>query len=124
MRGVAELADAEIRAAAEGAPEARSVNMRGLESRIRLMVAARLSLTPAQFSEIDDIAQEVLAALTQKLPQLVHRRVADLSAFDSGIVARAVALGIRRPGVGKDGGPRLASLDSTIAAMFSGAPLW
>lgn len=124
MIGVAELTDAVVGAAVEGARAARAEVFGVLGPRVRLMVAARLSPTPEQFAAVDDIAQEVMAALARELPHLVHRTVGGLNAFVSGIVTRQVALSIRRQGFARDAGGHPVSLDSTIAGISSGGPLW
>ena len=124
MIGVAELTDVVVGAAVEGARAARAEIFGVLGPRVRLMVAARLSPTPGQFAAVDDIAQEVMAALAQELSHLAHRTVDGLNAFVSGIVTRQVALSIRRQGFGKDAGGHPVSLGSTMAAISSGGPLW
>jgi RNA polymerase sigma-70 factor (ECF subfamily) len=124
MIGVAELTDEVVCAAVAGDSSACAQVFEQLQPRVRLMVAARLSPTPAQFGALDDLAQEVMVALTTALPNLARRTVAGLNAFVSGILTRQVALGIRRRGFAEAVREHVVSLDATVAALSTGGPLW
>ena len=124
MAGVEELTDEIVVAAVEGASSARAQVLEFVGSRVRLMVAARLSPTPGQFDAVDDIAQEVLVGLATGLANLTHRTVGGLNAYVSGIVSRQVASKIGPRGGAAAPGGHVASLDSTIATLSGGGPLW
>lgn len=123
MFGAGALTDRTVCAAAAGSrPDvARVVEM--LQPQVRLMVAGRLSPTPAQLDAVDELTQEVLLALTTSIARLENRTVDGLRAYLSGIVGHKVATALRRPR-GGTGGRGVRSLDSTIDSLSHVGPLW
>ncbi len=124
MQGVAGLTDDTVRAAAEGSREDLSRLLEALQTQVRLMVAARLSPTPAQLHAVDDTAQLVMTALSEGIARLERRTVAGLRAYASGIVARKVADLLRGRGEGGKQHPLARSLDSTVTAFSHAGGLW
>jgi RNA polymerase sigma factor (sigma-70 family) len=124
MFGTAELTDEVVRAAADGSrPETDQV-LEALGPQVWLMVAARLSPTPAQIHAVDDVAQQVMLVLAKRIPRLEQRSVVGLRAFVAGIVRREVAALYRRRGRDAVEGRRLRSLDSTLGSGTAAGPLW
>ena len=80
MFGATKLTDEVVRAAAEGSHEELGRLLEEIRPQVRLMVVARLSPTPAQFGEVDEIAQKVMLALTDGISRLENRTVAGLKA--------------------------------------------
>jgi RNA polymerase sigma factor (sigma-70 family) len=124
MTGVAELTDDLIAAAADGVTGARERVLALLEPRIRLMIAARLSPTPAQLQELDDIVQETLVVLVEQFGELWNRTRDGLNAWVSGTVSRLVAARIRRRSGDAPKTENAASLDSLTGSLSAAGPLW
>ena len=93
-----------------------------LRPQVQLMVAARLSPTPAQLDGVDDITQEVLLALAKGISHLEQRTVTGLKKFVSGIVTRQVAAWIK--GRKRQRGPGGTSFDKTAAGLTGAGPMW
>jgi RNA polymerase sigma factor (sigma-70 family) len=124
MFGIAELTDEVVRSAADGSrPEVDRV-LEVLGPQVWLMVAARLSPTPAQIHAVDDVAQQVMFVLARRLSRLEQRTVVGLRAFLLGIVRREVASLHRRRSRDALGDRRMRSLDSTLAGSTAAGPLW
>ncbi|MHC4949274.1 MAG: RNA polymerase sigma factor [Planctomycetota bacterium] len=126
MVALARVTDDAVRAAAGGSRRDLGRVVQALLPHIRLMISARLGPTPAQHDAAEDVAQQVVLALTTGIPRLRHRTVAGLQAYLSGIVRRKVAETIRRrarrPGNGHDDGVgRLAELVADGAVSPPGA---
>ena len=114
MSASRELTDEVVRLAAEGAEAERARVCELMQPRVSLMVAARLRPTRAQLDAADDIAQDVMLALTQNISNLEDRTVRGLHRFVSGIVGNKVSDWIRRlKRDGGDAGP-VRSLDSDV----------
>lgn len=124
MFGSSTLTDQEVRSAAEGSRLALERIAEALEPQVRLMVAARLSPTPAQLDAIEDIAQEVMLGLSAGISRLENRTIDGLRAFLSGIVVRKVADLIKRRGAGRTLRPAFRSLDSTVTSLSDAGRLW
>lgn len=124
MFGAGALTDEVVRAAVAGSRRDVARVVETLQPQVRLMVAARLSPTPAQFDAVDEIAQEVMLALATGISRLENRTVDGLRGYLSGIVMRMVAEALKRRGKGGALGPAVRSLDSTIASFSHAGPLW
>jgi RNA polymerase sigma factor (sigma-70 family) len=124
MFGAEAITEQSIQAAADGSAEALADVLEALQPQIRLMVAARLSATPSQLNDVEDIVQEVVMALTAALARLENRTVDGLRAYVSAIVSNKVATFLRGA-VKNGGGDRGArSLDTTIGSLSNAGPLW
>jgi RNA polymerase sigma factor (sigma-70 family) len=123
MTGVAELSDSIIVAAAEGSDWARTRLLELLAPQVRLMVRARLAPTPNQLLAVDDLAGQVLTALSNGVGRLENRTAAGLKAFLSSIVQHKVADFIRE-GNEQEARPAIQSLDSTVADFSRVGPMW
>ena len=123
MFGAEALTDDNVRAAVAGSrPDVARV-AETLLPQVRLMVAARLSPTPAQLDAVDEITQEAMLSLTAGIARLKNQSVDGLRGYLSGIVMRKVA-GVLQ---GRDKGLRgltVRSLDSTAASFSHAEPLW
>jgi RNA polymerase sigma factor (sigma-70 family) len=124
MFGTAELTDEVVRVAADGSRPATDQVLEALGPQVWLMVAARLSPTPAQIHAVDDVAQQVMLVLAKRISRLEQRTVAGLRAFVAGVVRREVAALYRRRGRDAGAGRRVRSLDSTLGSGTGAAPLW
>jgi RNA polymerase sigma factor (sigma-70 family) len=124
MFGAGALTDQTVCAAAAGSrPDVvRVVEM--LQPQVRLMVAGRLSPTPAQLDTVDELTQEVMLALTTSISRLESRTVDGLRAYLSGIVGHKVAGALQQQRRGGTGVRAQRSLDSTIASLSQAGPLW
>ena len=124
MFGASELTDDLVAAAVNG-KQADTTRMLELVSpQVELMVTARLSPTPGQLHDVQEISQLAMVALNRGLPRLRIRTVRGLRAFMSGIVARKVADHLKGRGEGDLTGPRPGSLDTTVRRMSGTGPLW
>jgi RNA polymerase sigma factor (sigma-70 family) len=123
MFGAGTLTDEVVRAAASGSRADIARVLEGLQPQVRLMVAARLSPTPAQLDAVDEISQEVMLGLTTGMARLDSQTVDGLRGYLSGIVMRKVAGALRRRG-NCGLGPSARSLDSTVASFSHAGPLW
>ena len=123
MTEVTELTDSVVVAASEGSDWARTRLLQVLAPQVRLMVRARLAPSSAQLYAVDDLAEQVLAALAAGLPRLEARTTTGLKAFLSGIVNHKVTDFIR---AGSPAGmrPAIQSLDSTVADFSQVGPMW
>ena len=123
MTEVTELTDSVVVAASEGSDWARTRLLEVLAPQVRLMVRARLAPSPARLYAVDDLAEQVLAALAAGLPRLEARTTTGLKAFLSGIVNHKVTDFIR---AGSPAGmrPAIQSLDSTVADFSQVGPMW
>lgn len=124
MTEVTELTDSVVVAASEGSDWARTRLLEVLAPQVRLMVRARLAPSPAQLYAVDDLAEQVLAALAAGLPRLEARTTAGLKAFLSGIVNHKVTDFIRAGGSPERMRPVIQSLDSTVADFSQVGPMW
>ncbi|UCC31401.1 MAG: hypothetical protein JSU86_03820 [Phycisphaerales bacterium] len=122
MLGAAELTDELVRRAAEGSKDDLGRVMEAMQPQVRMMVVARLSPAPEQLEAVDEVAQQVMVALTSGICRLESRSAGGLKAFVSGIVTRKVSDLLKKRGEGKI---RLnaASLDSTVTALSEAGPL-
>ncbi|MCP3902536.1 MAG: sigma-70 family RNA polymerase sigma factor [Planctomycetes bacterium] len=120
MFGAAGLNDELVRAASEGSQTARDRILEALAPQLRLMVAARLSPTPARFHAAEDVVQEVSVALAGARQKLRHRTVGGLRAYASAIADRKVCDLLRR----RVRQRAVRSLDSTIADLSRWVPRW
>ncbi len=118
------LSDDVVGGAARGVEVDRTRVMEALEPQVRLMVAARLSPSPAQLDAVDDIAQQVMVAVVECLPELENRTVAGLRSLVSVVAARRVADYLRGRERANLGGRPVASLETTVADMSRSGPLW
>jgi len=123
MFGAAGLTDEVVRRAAEGSPDDFARVAEALAPQIRLMVIARLGPRPAQFDAVDEVAQDVLLALTTGISRLKNRTVGGLKAFLSVIAGRKVFALLKNGRAGK-AGAGVTSLDSAVAALSDAGPLW
>ncbi|MCP3906296.1 MAG: hypothetical protein GY715_21955, partial [Planctomycetes bacterium] len=124
MFGTAELTDDVVRSAADGSPPALARVADALSPQVRLMVAARLLPTPAQFHAAEDICQQVMTALARGLDRLEHRTVGGLKAYVSGMVRHQVAEALRRWQREGGKGRRVRSLESNVGTALHSSPLW
>lgn len=124
MLGTARLSDEVVVRAAGGSQGDLQQLVEALEPQVRLMVAARLSPTPAQYHAAEDLVQQALIAVTDGIGRLKHQTVAGLRAFTSRIVAHKVSDLLQGRGSSPKAGPPVRSLDSTIAAASHTGPLW
>ncbi len=124
MYGAADITDEVVRLAAEGSRPELGQIVETVQPQLQLMVAARLSPSPAQYHAAEDLAQQVLLALTRGIGNLQHQTVGGLKAYLSGIVMRTVADFIRRRGRGGDVAREAGSLDSVIVGVSNAGPLW
>jgi len=85
------MTDSAVVAAAGGSSEALSLLAAAVLPRVRFMVAARLSPTPAQWDAVEEITQSTMLALTQGVDRLNCRTSAGLNAWLSGVVSHKVA---------------------------------
>jgi RNA polymerase sigma factor (sigma-70 family) len=120
---VSSLCDADVAAAACGSHADVARVVAAVAAQARLMVAARLSATPAQMDAVDDIAQNAVSALSASLARLQNKTVGGLKAYFSGIVANKVADFLRRP-PGRVAGGQAVSLDTTVAGFSESGPMW
>lgn len=91
MPDAAIMSDSIVAAAAGGSSPALARLAAALLPRVRFMVAARLSPTPAQFDAVEDITQAAMLGLAQGVGRLHHRTAAGLNAWMSRIVTHKVA---------------------------------
>jgi len=124
MYGAQQLLDDDVRRAAEGEPADRERIAAVLEAQVQVMVAARLSPHPGQFDAVEEIAQQAMMAVVERLPTLANRTVGGLRSLVSVIVARRVVDFLRGQKRAKLAGQRVASLDSTVADRSNAGPLW
>ncbi len=124
MFGASELTDDQVAAAVSGRQEDTSRVLELVSPQVHLMVTARLSPTPAQFNDVEEISQLAMVALTKNLPTLRNRTVHGLKAFLSGIVSRKVADHLKGRGDGDLTGPRPGSLNSSASRLRRAGPLW
>jgi RNA polymerase sigma factor (sigma-70 family) len=124
MVGASGLTDEVVRTAAGGAQTAIHRILEAMEPQVRLMVAARLSPTRAQYDAVEDIAQQSMLALMEGMPRLEQRTVGGLKAFASVIVRHKVSDLLKGRGQGPEAGPGARSLDSTAASFSTAGPLW
>lgn len=124
MFGVARLTDPVVRAAVGGSQPDLARVLEAIGAQVRLMVAARLSPTPAQFHAVEDIIQQAMIALATGISRLDSPTVSGLRAFASGIVRHTVCGFLSRHDDGDSNGPVTASLDSTVANISDVGPLW
>jgi len=117
--GSEEAADAWVRAAAGGSEADRERVLSMLTLRVRAMVLARLAPAPSQFHVVDDLVQQSLADVSEKLGELRTATFAGLRSFASVIVARRVVDYLRS--ASKPGGMtlRLSAADSSIVEWLS-----
>jgi RNA polymerase sigma factor (sigma-70 family) len=113
--GAAKLTDELVVAAAEGSRDGLARLLEHIAPQARLMVAARLSATPAEFHAVEEICQLAMVALSDSVFRLQNRTVVGLRSFLSGIVSRKVADHLKRRGEGDLVGPTHASLDSATS---------
>ena len=123
MFGAERLSDEQVKAAVTGDQTTLEEVVAALDPQVRLMVAARLSPTPAQFDAVDDLAQDALLELTQAIRRLRNTTVAGLRGFVSVIASRRVFAYLRQQGK-STGSPAFRSLDSTVRSFSQVAPLW
>jgi RNA polymerase sigma factor (sigma-70 family) len=120
MFGAGRLTDDVVCVAAAGSRFELARLLEALEPQIRLMVAARLSPTPAQLDAVDEITQDVVLALTTGITRLESRTVDGVRAFVSGIATRQVALRLRE--WKKRDGRLMRSLDSAVSSPSGARP--
>lgn len=117
------LTDEDIGLAAAGEQDAVARVLGALQSRTRLMIIARLSPNPTQLDAVEDINQQVLAALVSGLGRLEHRTVVGLKSFASSILTAKVAdFLMGRLERRSTAAPR--SLDSTVCTLSDAGPMW
>ncbi len=120
---VPNLTDEVVAAAAAGSELETARVVDALSQQSRLMVAARLSTSPARMSAVDDVAQAAILGLTSSLARLENQTVRGLKAYFSSIVAHKVVDFLRQqPKAGAGGKP--VSLDSTVSGFSEPGPLW
>ncbi|MDY7109932.1 MAG: sigma-70 family RNA polymerase sigma factor [Planctomycetota bacterium] len=124
MLGAAHVSDEVVARAAGGSREDLHRLLEALEGQVRLMVAARLSPTRAQYEAAEDLVQQALTAVTEGIGRLEIRTGAGLRAFTSKIVAHKVSDYLQGKGASPRGGPPLRSLDRTIGSTSQSGPLW
>ncbi len=124
MFGATEITDAGVQAAASGSREDTARVLGAIQPQIRLMVAARLSPTPAQFHAAEDIAQQVSVGVTSGLNRLENRTLTGLKSYVSRIVANKVADYLRTHGAADGARANVRSLDSTVGGIAGAGPLW
>jgi len=123
MHGTESLTDETILRAVGGSRSDLEQIVTKLEPQVRLMVAARLCPTPAQFHAVDDLTQKILLALTIAIDRLEHQSVRGIMAFISGITRRKVAEYLRQHRRGSQA-VGIRSLDSTVSSFSQAGPLW
>jgi RNA polymerase sigma factor (sigma-70 family) len=114
-----ELTDEVVRRAAEGAEPERTRVLEMLVPQVRTSVIARLSPTPVLFDAVDDLTQEVLAALTASIAKLRNRTVAGFYGWVSMIVRHKVCDLLKRRAQAV-----AQSLDSTVSGSSGSYCLW
>jgi RNA polymerase sigma factor (sigma-70 family) len=124
MFGAATIDDEIVGRAADGHQGAMARVVDAVQPQIRLMVAARLSPTPSQLADVDDIVQEVEMALTAGFTRLEKRSVDGLRAFLSAIVTNKVAVFLRHTTKQCRAVRGARSLDTTIGTLSNAGPLW
>jgi RNA polymerase sigma factor (sigma-70 family) len=124
MLGPAHLSDEVVARAVDGSQGDLQRLVEALEPQVRLMVAARLSPSPAQYHVAEDVVQQALTAVAEGIGRLEIRTTAGLRAFTSRIVAHKVSDFLQGRGASPRAGPPVRSLDSTIASTSQSAPLW
>ena len=124
MHGPGGLSDDVVERAVRGVRADGDRVVETLQAQVRLMVAARLSPSPAQLDAIDDIAQQVMVAIVERLPELENRTVAGLRSLVSVVAGRRVADYLRGRKRANLGGRPVASLETTVAHMSGTGPLW
>jgi RNA polymerase sigma factor (sigma-70 family) len=123
MFGAAGLTDEAVGAAAEGSRSALAQISEAMLPQVHLMVLARLAPSAVELPTVEDIAQDVMLALTDGINRLEQRTVGGVKAFVSGIVAHKVSDLLKQRGMGRSG-HRAQSLDSTVAELSDAGPLW
>jgi len=124
MFGAADITDELVASSVDGSEQDTDYILRAIEPKIRLMVTARLSATPAQYHAVQEITHLAMVGLGDGIGRLRKRTVAGLKAFASGIVSRKVSDYLKRRGGGDLVGPAPRSLDSTATAISGASPLW
>lgn len=124
MYGAEVITDECVRAASDGSAEALARVLEDLQPQTRLMVAARLSPTPCQLEDVEDIVQEIELALTSGITGLEDKSVDGLRAYLSGIVTKNVALFLRRAAQNGGVNRNARSLDATIGVLSNAGALW
>lgn len=122
MFGSEAITDETVRAATQGSESDRGRIVEALSPRVRAMIMVRLLPSPAQFHAVDDLAQQVLMALSEGLLRLRSPTLGALNAFASVITARKVVDYLRQAGPAKGG--RVASLDASAQGASASGPLW
>lgn len=125
MPDTPEITDEMVRAAAEGTEPERTRVVGAQESRVRGMIYWRLSPPLRQMEALNEIAQEVMLALTTGISRLGNCTVCGLRAFVSQIVQHKVCDYLDRRKPHADGSPprRVQSLDSTVNRPSGARPL-
>lgn len=124
MNGVEHLSDDTVRAAAGGVRSEIERVLQALQSQVRAMVIARLSVSPARFDAVEEISQSAMISIADAIPTLENHTVVGLKSFVSVIVSRRVTDYLRQKRRANLGGKRLTSLDTTMACMSDVGPLW
>jgi len=124
MQGTVDFTDETVCAAVEGSRPHLQRIAAAFEPHVRLMVAARLSPSPADYVAVDDLVQQVMMAISRNLARLQRRTVGGLKSYVSGIVRHAVSDYLSSRGPAARHRRPEKSLDSTVAGVSCAGPLW